>query len=274
MDSKKILVISPKGGCGKSTLCFQILAPYIFDRTKKIPIIYDLDNANSETETYSKSTILKAEKKSLSDVSPNFFTQPETIIFDTGTTTLAKKVLDDFSEKRILKHIDLFMIPLTRGEQSADSAFNMYKAIKGENKNAKICFVLSNVYDDETPLDVQFLTFLGDKRNNAYVKEDESEFDPEKGLFDECEDATYLAIPECSSFSWGQIFGKTVYELADIVEDFDKQADELSLKINTPLDKKKYTLACNKFKLAKRCQRYRKDILEERVFKELDKILK
>ena len=63
MDSKKILVISPKGGCGKSTLCFQILAPYIFDRTKEIPIIYDLDNANSETETYSGSKILKAEKR-------------------------------------------------------------------------------------------------------------------------------------------------------------------------------------------------------------------
>lgn len=274
MDSKKILVISPKGGCGKSTLCFQILAPYIFDRTNEIPIIYDLDNANSETETYSGSKILKAEKKSLSDISPDFYTQSESIIFDTGATTLAKKVLDDFSEKRILKHIDLFMIPLTRGEQSADSAFNMYEAIKAENKNAKVCFVLSNVYDDDTPLDVQFLTFLGDKRNNAYVKEDESDFDPEKGLIDECEDATYLAIPECSSFSWGQIFGKTVYELADKVEDFDKQADDLSLKINTPIDKKKYALACNKYKLAKRCQRYRKDILEAKVFKKLDEILK
>ena len=274
MDSKKILVISPKGGCGKSTLCFQILAPYFFNRSGNIPIIYDLDNANSETETYSGSEILKAEKKSLSDVSPDFFTQSETIIFDTGATTLAKKVLDDFSEKRILKFIDLFMIPLTRGEQSADSAFNMYKAIKDENKNAKICFVLSNVYDDETPLDVQFLTFLGDKRNNAYVKEDGADFDPEKGLYDECEGSSYLAIPECSSFSWGQIFGKTIYELADKVEDFDKQADDLSMKINSPIDQKHYTLACNKFKLAKRCQRYRNDILEAKVFKELDEILK
>ncbi len=274
MDSKKILVISPKGGCGKSTLCFQILAPYFFDRSKNIPIIYDLDNANSETETYSGSKILKAEKKSLSDISPDFFTQPETIIFDTGATTLAKKVLDDFSEKRILKHIDLFMIPLTRGEQSADSAFHMYEAIKTENKNAKICFVLSNVYDDDTPLDVQFLTFLGDKRNNAYVKEDGADFDPEKGLFDDCKGSSYLAIPECSSFSWGQIFGKTVYELADKVEDFDKQADDLSMKINSPIDKKNYALACNKFKLAKRCQRYRKEILEAKVFKELDEILK
>ena len=76
------------------------------------------------------------------------------------------------------------------------------------------------------------------------------------------------------NFSWGQIFGKTVYELAEKVEEFDKQADELSLKINTPIDKKKYALACNKYKLAKRCQRYRKDILEAKVFKKLDEILK
>lgn len=274
MDSKKILVISPKGGCGKSTLCFQILAPYFFNRTKNVPLIYDLDNANSETETYSSSKVLRAEKKNLSDINPDFFTSKETIIFDTGATTLAKKVLDDFSEKRILKHIDLFMIPLTRGEQSADSAFNMYEVIKAENKNAEVCFVLSNVYDDDTPLDVQFLTFLGDKWNNAYVKEEGSDFDPEKGLFDECKGSNYLAIPECSSFSWGQIFGQTVYELAEKVEEFDKRADELSMKIDTPADQKKYALACNKFKLAKRCQRYRIEILEEKVFKELDKILK
>lgn len=100
------------------------------------------------------------------------------------------------------------MIPLTRGEQSADSAFNMYEVIKAENKNAEVCFVLSNVYDDDTPLDVQFLTFLGDKWNNAYVKEEGSDFDPEKGLFDECKGSNYLAIPECSSFSWGQILDR------------------------------------------------------------------
>lgn len=272
MDAKKILVISPKGGCGKSTLCFQILAPYFFNRYKKVPLIYDLDNANSETETYSGSKILIAEKKNLSDINPNFFTSPDSIIFDTGATTLAKKVLDDFSEKRILKHIDLFMIPLTRGEQSADSALNMYEVIKAENKTAKVCFVLSNVYND-TPLDIQFLTFLGDKRNNAYVKEEGEDFDPEKGLFDDCIGATFIAIPECSSFAWSQIFGKTVYELADKVEDFDKLADELSMKIETPVDQKRYTLACNKYKLAKRCKVYRKEVLEK-VFNDLDKILK
>ena len=272
MDSKKILVISPKGGCGKSTLCFQILAPYFFNRTNNIPLIYDLDNANSETETYSNSKILRAEKKTLADINPNFFTSSDTIIFDTGATTLAKRVLDDFSEKRILKHIDLFMIPLTRGEQSADSAFNMYQSIKEENKNAKICFVLSNVYD-ETPLDIQFLSFLGDKHNNAYVKDEKSNFDPEKGFYDDCSNAFLLAIPECSSFEWAQIFGKTVYELAEKVDEFDQQADELSLKIETPYDQKKYNLACNKFKLAKRCSRYRKDVLDQNVFKELDKII-
>ena len=76
---------------------------------------------------------------------------------------------------------------------------------------------------------------LGDgiHRRLVYLQmEDGADFDPEKGLFDDCKGSSFLAIPECSSFSWGQIFGKTVYELAEKVEEFDKQADELSLKIN------------------------------------------
>ncbi len=274
MNPKKILVINPKGGCGKSILCYQVLAPFFFSRTKKIPLIYDLDIANSETETYSESKILKSEKKKLYDVQSDIIFNKETIIFDTGATTLAKKVFDDFDEKRILKYIDLFMIPLTKGEQSADSAIKMYETIKQTNKDAKICFVLSNVYDDDTPLEVQFISFLGDKYNYAYVKEEGADFDPEKGLIDEYPDASYITIPECSSFTWGQLFGKTVYELADKLEEFDRNANELAKSLaDNPANQKKYKLANNKYRLAKRCSRYRTEVLEAKIFKELDNLL-
>ena len=46
----KIFIVNTKGGCGKSTCCYQIVSPYCFKKNKnKKAIIVNLDNMNDES---------------------------------------------------------------------------------------------------------------------------------------------------------------------------------------------------------------------------------
>ena len=60
---------------------------------------------------------------------------------------------------------------MTRGKQANASALKMYDVIKELKPDAKICFVLSDCYDeDEVPLEMQFVKFLGDKKHMVSAK--------------------------------------------------------------------------------------------------------
>ena len=265
-------ICSPKGGIGKSTFCYQYVAPYSYIKTQKKPLILDCDNANREFETFSKSSILESRECNLSDINnTNIFFEDRDLIFDTGSTTLCQKALNNFYEIGAIDNIDHFFIPLTTGTQSFSSAIDVYNAIKGYKADAKICFILNSQYDiNELPLEIQFIDFLGDQKyfltsNNSIGRFDE--------LKKEDPNVNYLVINFVACLFWTNSLNLTAFEYADKVNFINtKVSDALKKAKQDPSLIPHYRLASNRLRLAKQCQKFRNE-LEQNFFKKLDEVL-
>ena len=268
----KVLVISPKGGCGKSTFCFQILAPFFFERDADKSLILDLDTENNEHKTYTRSKLFDAVELSLKNLDPTTFITKQNLIIDTGAANLASKTLKALDEINFLKKIDLFCIPMTRGKQAMSSALDIYDEIKELNESAKVCFILSDCYDEEdVPLEMQFIKFLGDKKHILSL-------DKEQGKFDELKktdpQVSWIRIPSSPCLYWVSEYALTAYEFADNLTDLEQKQEQLAVELaESPENKAAYGLATYKVILAKRCRSFRKNVLKDDVFKSLEKVL-
>lgn len=269
----KVLIISPKGGCGKSTFAFQILAPFFFNKKKEKTIVVDLDQANNEHKSYSRSSIIELQENTINDLDPLLAVIKRNVIIDTGATTLALKALEKIDEIDLINSIDLFAIPITRGKQSTSSALDMYETIKELKSDAKICFILSDVYStEEYPLEMQFIDFLGDKIHSTYL-------DHEQGKFDELKNSdpkiSYLAIPQTPALYWSNQFGLTAYEFADKLSEIQAKREQLLDEVEkSPTKQADFKLSSYKVQLAKRCRNFRKNVLEDNLFKNLEQVLR
>ncbi len=264
------LICSSKGGCGKSTLCYQFLAPYFYARTKNKPLILDLDKANNEFDTFSASSILESKECDLSNLDTDVLFGERDIIFDTGATSLAKQALDLLDNKGHFEFIDQVFIPITSSKQACSSALDTYDAIKRYKPDAKICFIL-NAYDDleECPLEIQFIHFLTDSKHFLSTKGELGEFDL---LKQSDPNVRYLAINRYGCLSWGSHLGLTAYEYASKVDDIKAKIVQAIKEIRQdPSKRVKYDLLSNRLDLAKHCKKF-KDFLENDFFKQLDEV--
>ena len=270
----KIIVISPKGGVGKSTFCFQFLAPYLFNRDKKELKIIDLDNANSEGKIYTKSDLFFSESISVNKIDPIIAVSEGNLIIDSGAAKLAKETIEKIDEINLIENIDLFCIPLTRGKQANASALKMYDIIKELKPEAKICFVLSDCYDEEdVPLEMQFVKFLGDKKHilSAMPEKEIGDFDK---LKEKDPNVSWIAVPDSPCIYWVSEFGMTAYEFANKLQTLEQKQKELAAEVSKNPDKKiEFRTSTYKVMLAKKCRNFRKKVLEENFFNEFKKIL-
>ncbi len=268
----KVLVTSPKGGCGKSTFCFQILAPFFFERDADKSLILDLDTENNENKTYTRSQLFDAVEMSLKNLDPAKFMTGKNLIIDTGAANLASRTLRALDEINFLNKVDLFCIPMTRGKQALSSALDVYDEIKEMNETAKICFILSDCYDEEdVPLEMQFIKFLGDKKHILSL-------DKEQGKFDELKKTdpqiSYIRIPSTPCLYWVSEYAMTAYEFADNLNDLEQKQDKLAEELGvSPEMMAAYSLATYKVMLAKRCRSFKNKVLKDDVFKSLEKVL-
>jgi hypothetical protein len=270
----KILVTSPKGGVGKSTLCFQFLAPYLFNRDNKKLKIIDLDNANSEAKIFTKSNLFSPETNNINSIDPLIAVSDENIIIDSGATTLAKETIEKIDEINLIESIDLFCIPMTRGKQANASALKMYDIINELKPDAKICFVLSDCYDeDEVPLEMQFVKFLGDKKHmvSAKIEKEIGDFDK---LKEKDPDVSWITVPSSPCIYWVSEYGMTAYEFAEKLQTLEQKQKDLAKEVSQNPDKKTdYMASTYKVVLAKKCRNFRKKVLEEKFFNEFKVIL-
>lgn len=263
-------IASAKGGCGKSTFCYQFLAPYLFSNSENKPLVIDFDIANKEAETFCKSTILDCLNCRLIDFDESYFLGEQDIIFDTGATTLAHETLKHFKNKGYLDQITKFFIPLTTGIQACSSALEMYTAIKSYKDDAQICFVLNTQYDkDMLPLEIQFPNFLEDTKRVLSAEIKEGKFNALKGS-DPTVSKVVINFEPC--LFWSTHLNLTAFEYALRADDLKEKVSQFfkdSKKDPSLLGK--YKWATQRFFLANQCQEFRSD-LEDQIFKQLDEV--
>lgn len=209
------LVISTKGGAGKSTFCFEILAPFVYQKTNKKAKVYEYDNENQESKNYKNSSLIDSQNKETDN--------DETIGDDLSDKGKEKDYIVDVgggsrSGSFIMHNGDFFkgwfdriFIPMNFDQQDAINAIATCKSIveKGFPKE-NIMFVCSQaIYDDDLENRGMFVPFFGSK---CIPSKSGYGFDGfgKRELNNEFQ---YCFVPLNQYKYWAKLQGKTAFEL-------------------------------------------------------------
>jgi hypothetical protein len=242
MNSKpiKILVISNKGGVGKSTIAMQIATPYLYVHNHKKPIkYYEFDDENQDYLSFASSELsirksVVVSNNFLRDEITDIFSKNESICVDIGgniTTTIAIKA---FRDTGMINLVDLVIIPLLDGEQDGINASIVYNTIKHLNPDIKVLFIL-NKTKDIAKIEYQFENYFGDPRGIF------SEKYALKTYLKDYEFNNYACLLDDDLIKYSRRFGLTIYDLAKQKRDFitnlrknmDRYTNESEIRITS-----------------------------------------
>lgn len=261
MAGLKILIISTKGGVGKSTIAMQLITPYLYEKNSKRAIkYYECDDTNKDINSYGATKLIKRglvniESPMLREQLLQIVSQDEFICIDVGGNNTAKIIIDTFENSGSLGFVDLVVIPILDGEQDMLNAIHTYERLKKIDKTTKIMFVLNRVKDISF-VKLQFDHYFGDSRGVF------KNFLSAKNMISHNDLKYYISFIESDSIRYSRRFGLSVYEIANI--------EKASLQdILTSGDPK---IASFKYYLSKSCKEYKEKVLDK-SFKILDEKL-
>ena len=219
MQKLKILVISTKGGVGKSTISMQLVAPYLYEKNAHQAIkYYECDDTNRDINSYGATSLIQ--RHLVSVMSPmlreeifDITMQEESICIDVGGNNTAKKVIDALDESGGLSFIDLIVIPTLEGEQDMLNALDTYNYLKEIDEDLKVIFVLNKV-KERAFVKEQFDHFFGDSRGvfkNFFTIKD-------KITQEELENP--ILLEESDVIKYSRRFGLSIYEIAKIEREY------------------------------------------------------
>ena len=258
---KTIMVANFKGGTGKTTFCYQFLAPYLYaTKSKRKPLVIDFDIANSEQETFSKSAIVDRLNCRLIDFDESIFFGKQDLIFDTGATTLAHETLKYFKNKGFLDLIEYFFIPFTPGLSTGTLALETYEVIKKYKADAKICFVFNTPYQDLGRYEsIQFVPYVEDCWKVLSPENTDGKID---NLMRSDMYLMSMKIDYDPCLFWSTLLNLTAYE-------YSYKAGESNKK--TDLNLNKSIFITRKYELAQRCKKFRSNLVQD-IFRKFDVI--
>ncbi len=263
----KIMVVSSKGGVGKSTISMQLIAPYLYIRNDKKPIkFYECDDENSDSLSFGASNLIdrkliKVDVPILREELLEIFSKPEFTCMDIGGNKSTTMVLDALDLSGAIHFVDLAVIPILDGEQDAINASVVYTQIKSMNPNIKFLFVL-NRCKNERFLEYQFENYFGDVRGIFSEK-----YAVKNYLFDNDKD-NYIALLDDDVIKYSRKFGLTIYEIAKQQRDF---IPELKVKVEKMTNEQEAKLLSFKNYVNKSAIKYYENVLIK-GFKKIDKI--
>lgn len=271
----KAIVLSTKGGVGKTTFAIQVLAPYLNQKFKqKVPFFIG-DTVNEDARIFNSELFEISNSKFYLDKNNDNFIQElalqQSCIVDVGGNQSSELFIKEVEDKSFL--IDdnfVFFIPTMNEVNSINNAIDTYSKLVKISDNFKIIFVLSNVVDTENFEDEFFGLFGDTKQICGGVK----------GKFDTSNIPTKnrkcLVIPSATSIiSLANFYRKPIFELANFK---DKAVNEYQEIRKTFKDKsveeaiKTSAKVFNKAQFFKRCDKYKQEQIIGFVFKQFEKL--
>lgn len=253
----KVIVVSSKGGVGKSTISMQLIAPFLYERNQKNPVsFYEFDDENSDCLSYGDSKlttrrIVEVSSPILRETLAEIFHNEEPACFDIGGNKTTTIVLNAFQESGMIHFVDLVVIPLLDGEQDGINAVVVYSILKDMRPDLKFVFILNRAKNHRY-VEYQFDNFFGDIRgifeNNNSIK---------NCIFGE--DDNYIALIDDDIIKYSRRFGLTIYEIAHQNKDF---ISLLKLNMNEMSKEQEVKLASFKNYIKNASDSYYEDVLK------------
>lgn len=210
--AKIYTVVSTKGGVGKSTISWHVL-PSVFKSLGRDFQIFEIDNNNS-TNIFSSSEIIKENVKNVKtddrDITAEIIfetlSSKNEIIIDAGGGDDALKVIDIVKS---IGNVDIkWIIPLNRNLAQLKNAIDTYEKIKDKENTL---FVL-NGYSQKEKIEEDFIFWYGEKNLNI------------DSMKKTLKVADELKIPYSSYFEMAEQKGYTLFDLASIAKELDKES--------------------------------------------------
>jgi len=254
----KIIVVSSKGGVGKSTVSMQLIAPFLYEQNDMQKVsFYEFDDENSDCLSYGGSkltnrVIAEVSSPILREDLTNIFSKDETACFDIGGNKTTSLVLDAFDESGMIHFVDLVVVPLLDGEQDGINAIIAYSILKGMRSDLKFVFVL-NRCKNHRYVKYQFDNFFGDIRG---IFEDNNSV---KNCLVDTNDEQYIIMLDDDIIKYSRRFGLTIYEIAHEDRDF---ISLLKLNMNDLNKEQEVKLISFKNYIKSSSNAYYKDVLK------------
>jgi len=264
MKKLKVLVLSSKGGVGKSTLSMQVITPYLYEKNIKEKInFFEFDDENVDLLSYGGSNLsnresIDVEEFVIMDKFIEILSKEQFCCIDVGgnkSTTLCINTLNDCG---LIEEIDLVVIPLLDGEQDAVNALKVYKQLLDINENINIVFALNRVKNTKF-VEYQFDNFFGDVRGI---------FESKNSVINNLQKqhrGNFIIIEDSDMIKYSRKFGMTIYEIAVQERDFIAEFKEVDQ------EKERKILAFKNY-VYQNGKKYYQNTLQE-CFKKLDIII-
>jgi len=264
----KIIVVSSKGGVGKSTISMQLIAPYLYEKSdNNVVSFYEFDDENSDSLSYGASNLTKREivevdSGILNEHLTQTLSKDENACLDIGGNKTTTMVLNALDESGMINFVNLAVIPLLDGEQDAINATIVYTTLKDMKPDLKFLFVLNRAKNSRY-IKYQFDNFFGDVRGILSDRQAIKNY-----LFVE-DNENYIAMLDDDIIKFSRRFGLTIYEISKMKKDFSNM-----LKLNKEKLSKDDEIKIISFKnyVQKASKTYFNDVLEPSFLK-LDEIM-
>jgi shikimate kinase len=203
------ILVSTKGGVGKSTIAQQVVLPFLADADKdsKISLIEVDDNNNSSInlknsqivnfENYNVEDGSTESQRKLSEIFNN-----KNVVIDAGGGNDTKILLQNMSNLQ-LSSLCIFYIPVLKNKANMRNAISAYKDIKESSPESRVVFILNQVINKDN-LKNEFSYFFGNK---------ELMIDgvPKEILKDEL--VEIVSLENTNVFDYAEDLGLTAYEI-------------------------------------------------------------
>lgn len=265
MKKTKVLVVSSKGGVGKSTVSMQVVTPYLYEKNKANKIsFYEFDDENIDSLSYGGSILSKRESIDVEefvimDKFLEILARDEYACIDVGGNKSTTLCLDTLNDSGMISQIDLAIIPLLDGEQDAINAKKVYTRLKELNSSLKVLFALNRVKNTKYA-QYQFDNFFGDTRGIFNDK------DALIHILNSEEKDSFICIEDNDIIKYSRKFGMTIYEIAVQERDF-------TLEFEGAVDEKDKKMIAFKNFVYQNAKKYHESTLKN-CFSKLDSIIK
>jgi len=236
MKKLKVLILSSKGGVGKSTLAMQVITPYLYDKNQQKKInFFEFDDENIDLLSYGGSRLsnresIDVEEFMIMDKFIEILSEDQFCCIDVGGNKSTTLCLDTLNDCGMINEFDLIIIPLLDGEQDAINAKKTYTKILEMSESVNIAFALNRVKNSKF-VEYQFDNFFGDIRGI---------FDNQDFVLNEVQrehQDNYIVIEDSDIIKYSRKFGMTIYEIAEQKRDFISEFKD------TKVEKEKKILA-------------------------------